>query len=244
MINWHKDKVVLNCLAGSHQNAKEIHEVANGHALIGVLSSKYPDVSTAIQDMKVYNQELNGNLSVGLGGGNPAQWKAVGDIAKEVKADHFNQVFTAVAYTRANVGNDEAMVNVLIAPTGTSGLVKISTGPLSSKAEKPAIVDVQTAILMAKDMGGSSLKFFPMHGLQAIDELRVLSEACAKNDFIVEPTGGIDLDNFEEILATVLEAGVKKVIPHVYSSIIDKESGNTRIDDVKRIFEIIDRVVK
>ena len=244
MINWFKDKVVLNCLAGSHQNAKEIYEAANGHALIGVLSSKYKDISSAIEDMRIYNQELNGNLSVGLGGGNPAQWKAVGDIAKEVKADHFNQVFTAVAYTRANVGNDEALVNVLVAPTGTPGLVKISTGPLSSKAKKPAIVDVETAILMAKDMGGSSLKFFPMHGLQALNELKVLSDVCARNNFIVEPTGGIDLDNFEEILSVVLDAGVKKVIPHVYSSIIDKESGNTRIEDVEKIFSIIDKLVK
>lgn len=243
MIKWYKDRVVLNCLAGSHENAKDIYAAANGSALVGVLSANYPDVPSAVEDMKVYNEELEGNLSVGLGGGNPAQWKAVGDIAKEVKANHYNQVFTAVSYTRANVGNDEAMVNVLVSPTGTPGLVKISTGPLSGKAEKPVLADVETAILMAKDMGGSSLKFFPMGGLKSIEELKVVAAACAKHDFILEPTGGIDLNNIEEILRVIVDAGVKKFVPHVYSSIVDKATGNTKIEDVKTIFEIFDKVL-
>ena len=243
MIKWYKDRFVLNCLAGSHENAREIYEAANGHVLVGVLSANYPDVESAVKDMKVYNEELEGNLSVGLGGGNPNQWRAVGEIARYVKANHFNQTFTAVSYTRANLGNDEGMVNVMIAPSGTPGLVNIGTGPLSSKAEKPALVDCDTAILLAKDLGGSSLKFFPMHGLQAKDELKALAEACARQDFIIEPTGGIDLNNFEEIITIIAEAGVRHFVPHVYSSIIDKQTGNTRIEDVRKLFEIADRVL-
>ena len=107
MINWYKDRVLLNCLAGSHENAKEIYEAGNGYVLVGVLSANYPDVDSAVKDMAVYNQEVCGNLSVGLGGGNPNQWKAVADIAREVKANHYNQVFSAVGWTRANLGNDE-----------------------------------------------------------------------------------------------------------------------------------------
>ncbi|MDI4740245.1 KDGP aldolase, partial [Salmonella enterica subsp. enterica serovar Kentucky] len=38
---------------------------------------------------------------------------------------------------------------------------------------------------------------------------------------LIEPTGGISLDNFGIILQTCLEAGVPRVMPHVYSSIID-----------------------
>ncbi|MDI5754392.1 KDGP aldolase, partial [Salmonella enterica subsp. enterica serovar Montevideo] len=44
----------------------------------------------------------------------------------------------------------------------------------------------------------------------------------------LEPTGGIDLENFAEILHIALDAGVSKIIPHIYSSIIDKVSGNNR----------------
>ncbi|HAH1127398.1 TPA: oxo-acid lyase, partial [Salmonella enterica subsp. enterica serovar Typhimurium] len=36
-----------------------------------------------------------------------------------------------------------------------------------------------------------------------------------------------------------LDAGVSKIIPHIYSSIIDKVSGNTRADDVRQLLAIV-----
>lgn len=237
-INYYNDRVCLNVLAGNLENAKEIYAAAEKHVVVGVLSANYPDVPSAVEDMKKYNEALEGNLSVGLGGGNPNQWRAVAEIAKEIKANHFNQVFSAVGWTRANVGDDCSHINALVSPTGTPGLVKISTGPLSKDAE-PALVPVATAIAMIKEMGGNSVKFFPMGGLKCKDELIAVAKACAKADFILEPTGGIDLDNFREILQIILDAGVKQTIPHVYTSIIDKESGCTRIEDVKTLMSIV-----
>ena len=70
----------------------------------------------------------------------------------------------------------------------------------------------------------------------------MVAEACAKEDFCLEPTGGLDLENYEEIMRTILDAGVKKVIPHIYSSIID-EHGNTRPEDVKTLLEMTKRLV-
>lgn len=237
-INYYNDRVCLNVLAGNLENAKEIYAAAEKHVVVGVLSANYPDVPSAVEDMKKYNEALEGNLSVGLGGGNPNQWRAVAEIAKEIKANHFNQVFSAVGWTRANVGDDCSHINALVSPTGTPGLVKISTGPLSKDAE-PALVPVATAIAMIKEMGGNSVKFFPMGGLKCKDELIAVAKACAEADFILEPTGGIDLDNFREILKIILDAGVKQTIPHVYTSIIDKESGCTRIEDVKTLMSIV-----
>lgn len=241
-INYYNGRVCLNVLAGSLENAKEIYDAAEKHVEVGVLSASYPDVASAVEDMKKYMDVLEGNLSVGLGGGNPAQWKAVADIAKEIKAHHFNQVFSAVGYTRANVDNDTSHINALVSPTGTAGMVKISTGPLSKDAE-PAIIPVDTAITMIKEMGGNSIKFFPMGGLKCKDELKAVAEACARNHFVLEPTGGIDMENFREIMQIILDAGVEKVIPHVYSSIIDKESGNTKIDCVKALLAIVKELV-
>ena len=83
-----------------------------------------------------------------------------------------------------------------------------------------------------------------MKGLKAIEELKALAKACAENDFGLEPTGGIDLDNFEEILQVILHAGVKKIVPHVYSSIIDKDVNLTNIDDVRTLYEIIKKVTE
>ena len=240
--NFYCDRVCLNVLAGSKDNAKAVYEAAEGHVLVGVLSKNYPDVPTAVADMREYAKLIDNALSVGLGAGDPNQSAMVSAISAEVQPQHVNQVFTGVGPSRALLGQNETVVNGLVSPTGTPGMVKISTGPLSSQAPD-GIVPVDTAIALLKDMGCSSIKYFPMGGLKHVEEYKVVAEACARNDFWLEPTGGIDLENFSEILKIALDAGVKKVIPHIYSSIIDKASGNTRPDDVRTLLEMTKTLV-
>ena len=242
-INYYNNRVSLNVLAGSLDNAREIYAAAEKHVEVGVLTADYPDVPSAIEDMEKYMDVLEGNLSVGLGGGNPNQWRAVAEVAKKIKAHHFNQAFCAVGWTRANVGNDDCHINAMISPSGTPGLVRVSTGPLSRECPEPADIPVATAIAMIKEMGGNSIKFFPMGGLKCADELRVVAQACAEADFCLEPTGGITPENFREIMQIILDAGVSKIIPHVYSSIIDKETGCTKIDEVENLMVIVKELV-
>ncbi|EPT8873306.1 2-dehydro-3-deoxy-phosphogluconate aldolase [Cronobacter dublinensis] len=232
--NFYRDRVCLNVLAGSKENASAIYEAAEGHVLVGVLSKNYPDVVSAVTDMRDYAARIDNALSVGLGAGDPNQSAMVSAIARELQPQHVNQVFTGVGASRALLGQRETVVNGLVSPTGTPGMVKISTGPLSSAAPD-GIVPVETAIALLKDMGGSSIKYFPMGGLACREEYQAVAQACARHDFWLEPTGGIDLENFSEILGIALEAGVSKVIPHIYSSIIDKTSGDTRPQDVRRL---------
>lgn len=240
--NFYRDRVCLNVLAGSKQNASEIYAAAEGHVLVGVLSKNYPDVASAVTDMCDYAARIDNALSVGLGAGDPNQSAMVGAIAREVQPQHVNQVFTGVGASRALLGQNDTVVNGLVSPTGTPGQVKISTGPLSSGAPD-AVVPVATAIALLKDMGGSSIKYFPMGGLKCREEYAAVAQACARHDFWLEPTGGIDLTNFAEILTIALDAGVSKVIPHVYSSIIDSASGDTRPQDVARLLAITKALV-
>lgn len=235
--NFYRDRVCLNVLAGSKENARAIYEAAEGHVLVGVLSKNYPDVASAVEDMREYAALIDNALSVGLGAGDPNQSAMVSEIAREVQPQHVNQVFTGVATSRALLGQHDTVVNGLVSPTGTPGRVKISTGPLSSKTPD-GIVPIETAIALLKDMGGSSIKYFPMGGLACRDEYQAVAQACARHDFWLEPTGGIDLANFGEILQIALDAGVSRIIPHIYSSIIDKVSGNTRPDDVRQLLAI------
>jgi uncharacterized protein (TIGR03581 family) len=239
--NFYNNKICLNVLVNSIKNAKEVYEAAEGHVLGGILSKNYKTVEAAVEDMKKYSEEINNAVSVGLGAGDPNQWKMVGDICKSFAPQHANQVFTGVGYTRAMLGQNETIVNGLISPTGKVGYVKVSTGPLSCKAED-GIVPVRTAIQMLKDMGCSSVKFFPMDGLKLRDEYEEVRKACAELDFIMEPTGGIDLENFEEIVKIALDSGVKKVVPHLYTSIVDKETGDTRVEDIKILLEIMKKL--
>ncbi|NDL63528.1 2-dehydro-3-deoxy-phosphogluconate aldolase [Acerihabitans arboris] len=240
--NFYRDRVCLNVLAGSKENARDIYQAAEGHVLVGVLSKNYPDTPSAIEDMRAYAGLIDNALSVGLGAGDPNQSAMVGAIAGVLQPQHVNQVFTGVGASRALLGQRDTLVNGLVSPTGRPGLVKISTGPLSAKAPD-GIVAIETAIALLKDMGGSSIKFFPMGGLDHLEEYRAVALACAREDFYLEPTGGIDLDNFARILQIALDAGVKRIIPHIYSSIIDKATGNTRPQDVARLLALVKQQV-
>ncbi|MGV0083651.1 2-dehydro-3-deoxy-phosphogluconate aldolase [Rahnella aceris] len=240
--NFYRDRVCLNVLAGSKDNARDIYAAAEGHVLVGVLSKNYADVTSAVADMKEYAALIENALSVGLGAGDPRQSLMVSQISAQVQPQHVNQVFTGVGTSRALLGQNDSVVNGLISPTGKVGFVKINTGPLSSAASD-AIVPVETAIALLKDMGGSSVKYFPMGGLKTRDEFAAVARACAEQDFWLEPTGGIDLENFELIMEIALAAGVTKIIPHIYSSIIDSASGNTRPDDVRTLLASVKKLV-
>jgi len=236
--NYLENGICLNVLANSVQNAKDCYEAAEGHVVLGVLTKNYPSDEAAIEDMKKYQVEIDNAVSVGLGAGDPKQRGMVTRVSKVIQPQHVNQVFTGVGATREALGQHETIINGLVSPTGKVGFVNLATGPLSSQTT-PTEVSIETAIALLKDMGGSSIKFFPMKGLTHEEEFKAVAKACADSDFDLEPTGGIDLENFEEIVKIAVDAGVKRIIPHVYSSIIDKATGDTRPEDVAKLYEII-----
>ncbi|MGK0551680.1 2-dehydro-3-deoxy-phosphogluconate aldolase [Enterococcus faecalis] len=240
--NYLADRICLNVLANSVENAKACYEAAEGHVVLGVLSKNYATDEAAIEDMKKYQAATNNALSVGLGAGDPNQSQMVTRLAEALQPQHVNQVFTAVAASRARLGQNETVINGLVSPTGKVGYVNIATGPLSSGAPA-AEVPTETAIKLLQDMGASSIKYFPMKGLAHKEEYQAVAAACAKYNFYLEPTGGIDLSNFEEIVQIAVDAGVKKIIPHVYSSIIDQATGDTKTEDVKILLALIKKTL-
>ena len=68
---------------------------------MGVLSKNYPDVASAVADMREYALRIDNTLSVGLGAGDPNQSAMVSEISRQVQPQHVNQVFTGVATSRA-----------------------------------------------------------------------------------------------------------------------------------------------
>lgn len=234
---FYRNRVALNVLAKDIANAKEVFEAAEGHVLVGVLSKDYPTVDEAVQAMEAYGREIDDAVSIGLGGGDSRQAGMVAEIAKHYGGSHINQAFPAVGATRANLGLRNSWINSMVSPAGTPGYVNISTGPVSAGQPEQAVVPIQAAIALVRDMGGNALKYFPMQGLGREEELRAVAKACAETGFALEPTGGIDLDNFEAILKITLEAGVPQVIPHVYSSIIDRTTGQTVVADVQTLYK-------
>lgn len=239
----YRGRVGLNVLAGSIDNAKEVFEAAEGFVLVGVLSKSYPTAQAAVAAMKAYGEAIDGAVSIGLGAGDNRQAAVVAEIAKQYGGAHINQVFPSVGATRANLGDRESWINSLVSPSGRIGYVNVSTGSASAASGEPAIVPVKAAIALVRDMGGDALKYYPMNGLSCEDEYRAIAAACAEEGFALEPTGGIDRSNFEAIVRIALEAGVPQVIPHVYSSIIDKATGNTNAEDVAALLQSVKRLV-
>ncbi|GIN57119.1 4-hydroxy-2-ketovalerate aldolase [Lederbergia ruris] len=240
---FYQDRVALNVLANSIENAREVFEAAEGHVLVGVLSKDYPTVEKAVTAMKAYGAAIDDAVSIGLGAGDNKQAAVVAEIAKYYPGSHINQVFPAVGATRANLAEKESWINSLVSPTGKVGYVNISTGPISAGISESAIVPIKAAIALVRDMGGNALKYFPMKGLKHEDEFRAVAKACGEEGFALEPTGGIDLDNFSQILEIALEAKVPKIIPHVYSSIINSETGKTNEEDVRKLLMITKKLV-
>lgn len=240
--SYYKGRICLNVLANSVSNAVACYEASEGHVVLGVLSKNYVADAAAIEDMKEYQEKTNNALSIGLGAGDPNQSEMVIRLAEALQPQHVNQVFTGVGGSRAVLKQEDTVINGLVSPTGKVGYVNIATGPKSSKLE-PVEVTIEAAITLLKDMGGTSIKYFPMKGLAHIEEYKAVAKACAELDFALEPTGGLDLENFEEIVQIAVDAGVQTIIPHVYSSIIDSETGDTRPEDVKALLTIVQKVL-
>lgn len=242
MERFYKGRVALNILANSIENAKEVFNAADGYALVGVLSKNYSSLNEAINAMTDYGEKIEGAVSIGLGAGDSRQAAMVAEIAKYYAGSHINQVFPAVGSTRANLGEKEGWINSLVSPVGKIGYVKISTGFYSGQSTDPAIVPIKSAIALVRDMGGNALKYFPMNGLDKKEEFIAVAEACGEEKFALEPTGGIDKENFEEILRICLDASVPYIIPHVYSSIINKSTKLTEVEDVKFLAKTMKRL--
>lgn len=244
-ISFYKDKVCLNFLVGNLKNAIDAVETVDGHGLSGLLTKNYETVESCVADVKEYLKYLD-NVSVGLGGGDPNQWKMAAEVAFLTNPGHVNQSFTGAMYTKGLFhGGDceDTIMNCMMYPTGTPGMVQISTGPVSGRY-LPAVIDVESAVNLMKDLELPSIKFFNIQGTKYLEDLRVLAEACAKFGVpILEPTGGITPENIGTVVKTCLDAGIERVIPHIYSSIVNKETKMTDLVLLKNAYENIKKVV-
>lgn len=245
-LNFYNDTICINFLARDIQNAKEVVDTLDGNGLVGIISKKFANVEQGVEYVLKFLEYIP-SASIGLGDGDPKQWKMAAHIAAETDPGHVNQVFGGASYTVGLLkgkGCSKTVINALVSPTGQPGMVKISTGPFSS-SEKDAIVDVNTAMAMLNDTGVQSVKFYHMEGSKRLDELHEVAKACVRHNIpLIEPTGGITIENVVPIIETCLDAGCGKIMPHVYSSLIDKESGLTEVKLVKKLYNNVKGIFK
>ncbi|GAA4832643.1 2-dehydro-3-deoxy-phosphogluconate aldolase [Paenibacillus vulneris] len=229
-------KIQLNVLAKDADNAKQIVEAAQGNVYVGLMVKNFATVEAAVAAVHEF-QQAGVPVSVGLGAGDPAMWNKVADVAVQTKPAHVNQVFPAAGYTLGalkSAGSTHSIVNALITPSGTPGQVIITTGPQSEALK--ATVSCDAAAAMLAEIGVHSVKFYPIGGTDHLDEVAAMVKAAVKYGIrIFEPTGGIDLRTIGQVIEVCAANGAEHIIPHVYTSIIDKATGLTRIEDVREL---------
>jgi 2-dehydro-3-deoxy-phosphogluconate aldolase len=235
-----KPIIQLNVLAANLDNAKAVCEAGQGKVLVGLIVKDYPSVAAATDAVLAY-QEAGVPVSIGLGNGDASAWRNVFDVAIHTGPAHVNQVFPAAGYTLAGLhvkGHTRTVVNALIRPSGIAGKVIIATGPLSQSY--PQVVSCDVAAAMLADIGVPSVKFYPVDGDQRLAEIADMVQACVRHGITVfEPTGGLDRHSLVKVVDTCIKSGARHVIPHVYSSIIDKATGWTRTEDVRDLIKLL-----
>ncbi|MEK5039609.1 KDGP aldolase [Sporosarcina sp. FSL K6-3457] len=233
-------QVIFNVLAKDLKNAQELVEIAGDRVLVGVMVKDFPMEEDAIQRIKEY-KENNIPVSVGLGAGDPAMWQKVANVSVAALPNHINQVFPATGYTLGRMEQTiekVPVINALVEPTGIPGQVYITTGPISSAYRETVTCDLAAA--MIAEIGIPSVKFYSIEGDERLDELAVMTQAASKAGIqIIEPTGGITLENVHKIVQTCLENGAGIVIPHLYTSLVDKETGETKPSALKQLVELV-----
>ncbi len=113
----------------------------------------------------------------------------VARLSEVLQPQHVNQVFTGVGASRALLRQDETVINGLVSPTGKSWLCQHCDRSVKLGCAA-AEVPIETAIKLLKDMGGSSIKYFPMKGLARKEEYQAVAAACAKYDFLFRANRG------------------------------------------------------
>lgn len=232
-------RIALNVLASGPKNASAVVAAVGPSVLVGIICKGLTRADAIARVEQCH--ALGVPVSVGLGAGDPSVWRLAAEVALATQATHVNQVFPTAAFTAGMLAGTPTVLNALISPSGTPGRVIISAGPLSSGIAEPAVVSVHTAAAMLAECGIPSVKFFPLGG--AWEELAAMACAAAQAGIpIFEPTGGLDQSNVAHATRICLEAGCSLVMPHVYSAVVEKVTGDTVPEQVVSLVEALTRL--
>ena len=230
-------KILFNVLAKDLANAKAISAVAPERIFVGLMVKNYKTDVAAIKQVRQFME--NGILtSVGLGAGDPAMWNRVAQVSLKTFPNHINQVFPAAGYTKgllegAGAGQD-VIINALVEPAEKPGEVYISTGEISQN--KKEAISCKLAAKLIADIGLNSVKFYPIDGLQKAEHLSAMCRAAKEEGIkMFEPTGAITMENVHEIVDICLQSGIKIVMPHLYTSLVDKKTKETKPEYIEKL---------
>lgn len=233
-------KVLLNIQTRSVEASVQATELLGRAVIVGVMAKDYPRLEDGVHYIEALHQH-HVQVSAGLGDGSADQWEHALQLALQTHPLHLNQIFPAAALSHYALRSKDAqtIVNAMVRPTGQPGIVDIGTGPLSQRIGRGHAA-IENVLAIMKEMGVQSIKFFPIEGNTKLDEVRAVAEAVAREGMMIEPTGGITPDNVAEIVQVCLDAGVSYIMPHLYGSLKNPETGDL---DIQKLTAAYHRVL-
>ena len=237
--NGIQKKIMINVQCHSVQRSIEIEDKFHGCILVGVTAKDFPDLEEGVRFISEL-QKKDVGVSAGLGDGSAAQWSRALELAIRTNPIHLNQIFPAASLSQHALKalGHRTLVNALIRPSGRPGYVCISTGPVSEGQEN-GVISVDTAAAMLSEVGVQSLKFFPIEGTKHLDELAEVARAAGKFGMAIEPTGSITPENVAAVVKTCIKAGAEHIMPHLYGSLKNRETGELEEEKLSTAYKNI-----
>lgn len=232
-------KVLMNIQCDCVEECEQLLHTYGRCFLTGIVAKSFPSLEEGVALIRRM-QDAGVPVSAGLGDGSAIQWERALELAKLTDPEHLNEVFPAAALSQAvlKAQGCRTLVNALVRPTGTPGMVSISTGPLSEKQDD-AVIPMETAAAMMAEVGISSVKFYHIQGDARLEEVRAVAEVAGKYNMVMEPTGGITPENVAAVVKTCLDAGATCIMPHIYGSLKNKTTGKMDLEKFRRAYEAI-----
>jgi len=233
--------LLLNVQASTVDGAAAVTGRYGTRVLVGVVARDFADPAGGADHIRAL-QARGVRVSAGLGDGAADQWEQALKMAMLARPCHLNQIFPAAALSQRvlQAAGAPTVVNALVRPSGTPGLVCVATGPVSQRAAGGRL-PVGAALDMLAEVGVGSVKLFPIEGAARLAELQAVAAAVAERDMALEPTGGITPQNLPDVLATCLDAGVTRLMPHLYGSVKDPATGDPCPQRLAMAMAVLDR---
>lgn len=219
----------VNLLPKTDDEAKLIHDSLGSNWWAGVVLGDFSRIEDAVDRAERW-AAWGIPVSIGLGDGDPKQWRRALDAALGSGAPHLNQPWACAGYAWGvlSAGRSGTVVNALVSPyDGTT--FRVQTSP--ERPSTTVLAPIEFVLQGLGVLGVPSVKYFPLRGDGAREMVKTLAETMARTEGpkILEPSGGMQPTDLSWLMDLTDSTGVV-VIPHIYSAMRD-ESG--KIDRAK-----------
>ena len=237
-------KVMVLVPAKDAENAAEVAPALGGAGLVALIAKKFPDAQSLAEEVRRTRQRV-GLVSIALGDADNTQSDKVIVAALEGQPVHVNLPYLRACYAKGILdglqGGRGMVVNALVTSTADPELVSLST-QLTADAGSTHEIHIPTreAALILKELHFETIKTqFGPHGLDLAWQEGAARAACEAGLDLIEPSSRITFENIADVVCACLKGGVSYVMPHIFTALIDKETGATRPEAVADLVALL-----